>query len=62
MTSKLKALEDLRDRIKQGRLSDRDHARLYFHDVNGRKVFVTSDNALEAIEARIEAEKDVSEG
>lgn len=55
MSAKLKSLQDLRDLIKAGKFNDRDHKRLFFEDINGKRVAITSDGALEAIEARIGA-------
>lgn len=55
MQAKLKSLQDLRDQIKAGSFNARKHSRHFFEDINGNRVFVTADNALEAIEARIAA-------
>ena len=63
MTAKLKALQDLRDQIKTGRVNPtkEEHKRQYFLDVNGEKVSITDERALEALDARIAA-LDVSAG
>lgn len=60
MTQKLKALEDLRDQIKSGRVNPtkEEHKRMHFLDVNGEKVSITEARALEALEERIAAEKE----
>lgn len=65
MSSKLKALEDLRDQIKQGNVRNSDtsgHQRMFFTSVDGKKVSITDPGALEAVEARIAALAEVSNG
>ena len=62
MSTKLKSLQDLRDQIKSGRVNPtkEEHKRQHFLDVNGEKVSITDERALEALEERIAA-LDVSE-
>lgn len=57
MSTKFKALQDLRDQIKSGRVnpSKEEHKRQYFLDVGGNKVSITDERALEALEERIAA-------
>lgn len=57
MSNKVKLLENLRDQIKAGRVSQSKHAQQYFLDKDGKKVYVTDEGALDAINERIEQEK-----
>lgn len=65
MFVKLKALQVLRDQIKQGKVSNSDvsgNQRMFITSVEGKKIALTDPDALEAIEARIAALEDVSNG
>lgn len=55
MTKKQKRLEALRELIKAGRLTEREHGRQFIEDTDGRHVSLMSAEALEAIERRIAA-------
>jgi hypothetical protein len=55
MTPKRKKLEALRSLILSGKISERDHARLFIEDADGSKVRLMSDEALPAIERRLAA-------
>lgn len=52
-TKKQKRLESLRDLIKAGKLTTREHERLAIEDTDGQSIQVMSDGALEAIERRL---------
>lgn len=57
MSTKIKLLEELRDQIQAGKFSASRHQSQFFEDVHGERVSVTSKEALEKINERIEQEK-----
>lgn len=53
MSAKKKRFEEMLAMTKSGRMTEKEHGRLYFEDIDGTRIKLMSDEAPAAIERRL---------